>query len=127
VAGTKRKRQTKHRGNAAGVVEVRGRTGRKPTAEEKDPAKRQAAVAKDRRSQPAKPPSWRASFVKALVMAVILVVFLIVINTKNAAGSLILLPLVLLVYWPLSYYTESWAYRRRQRAKASGSAKAGRR
>ena len=29
------KRKTKHRGNAAGVVESRGRTGRKPTAEEK--------------------------------------------------------------------------------------------
>ena len=35
MAQTKRKRQTKHRGNAAGVVESRGRTGRKPTAAEK--------------------------------------------------------------------------------------------
>ena len=35
MAQTKRKRQTKHRGNAAGVVEARGRTGRKPTAAEK--------------------------------------------------------------------------------------------
>ena len=35
MAQTKRKRQTKHRGNAAGVVESRGRTGRKPTADEK--------------------------------------------------------------------------------------------
>jgi len=127
VAGTKRKRQTKHRGNAAGVVEVRGRTGRKPTAEEKDPAKRQAAVAKERRTRPDKPPSWRGSLFKALPMAAILVVFLILINTKNAVGSLVLLPIFVLVYWPLSYYTESWAYRRRQRAKAAGSAKAGRR
>ena len=31
MAQTKRKRQTKHRGNAAGIVETRGRTGRKPT------------------------------------------------------------------------------------------------
>ena len=35
MAQTRRKRQTKHRGNAAGVVESRGRTGRKPTAAEK--------------------------------------------------------------------------------------------
>ena len=35
MAQTKRKRQTKHRGNAAGVIETRGRTGRKPTAAEK--------------------------------------------------------------------------------------------
>jgi len=36
MAQTKRKRQTKHRGNAAGVVESRGRTGRKPTKAEKE-------------------------------------------------------------------------------------------
>ena len=35
MAQTRRKRRTKHRGNAAGVVESRGRTGRKPTAAEK--------------------------------------------------------------------------------------------
>jgi hypothetical protein len=127
MAGTKRKRQTKHRGNAAGFVEARGRTGRKPTAEEKDPAKRQAAVVKDRRKREEKPPTWRGSFLKALGMAVILVVFLVVINTKHAAGSVILLPIVLLVYWPLSFYTEQWAYRRRQRSKTAASAKAGRR
>lgn len=126
MAGTKRKRQTKHRGNAAGVVEVRGRTGRKPTVEEKDPAKRQAAVARGRTRQD-KPPTWRGSLWKAAIMAVILVVVLVLLNSKNAAGSVILLPIVFLVYWPLSFYTESWAYRRRQRSKASDSAKAGRR
>ena len=35
MAQTRRRRRTKHRGNAAGVVEARGRTGRKPTAAEK--------------------------------------------------------------------------------------------
>ena len=34
MAQTKRKRRTKHRGNAAGTIETRGRTGRPPTAEE---------------------------------------------------------------------------------------------
>ena len=34
MAQTKRKRRTKHRGNAAGTIEARGRTGRKPTADE---------------------------------------------------------------------------------------------
>ena len=54
MAQTKRKRRTKHRGNAAGSIEARGRTGRKPTAEEqkaagrtdaRGPAAGQAAVA----------------------------------------------------------------------------------
>ena len=35
MAQTKKKRSTKHRGNAAGVVEARGRTGRKLTEDEK--------------------------------------------------------------------------------------------
>ena len=35
MAQTKRKRRTKHRGNAAGAVEARGRTGRKPTEAER--------------------------------------------------------------------------------------------
>ena len=35
MAQTKRKRRTKHRGNAAGSVEARGRTGRKPTDQER--------------------------------------------------------------------------------------------
>jgi hypothetical protein len=35
MAQTKRKRRSKHRGNAAGTVEARGRTGRPPTPEER--------------------------------------------------------------------------------------------
>ena len=49
MAQTKRKRQTKHRGNAAGVVEARGRTGRKPTAAEKGGKAGDAARAKQQR------------------------------------------------------------------------------
>ena len=124
MAQTRRKRQTKHRGNAAGVVEARGRTGRKPTPEEKNPAKRQAAAARERRTREDKPPTRRSSFIKALIMALILVGVLIALNPSKAAGTVVLFPIVLLVYWPLSYYTESWAYRRRQRSKTS--AKAGR-
>ena len=49
MAQTRRKRQTKHRGNAAGVVESRGRTGRKPTAAEKSGKAGDAARAKEKR------------------------------------------------------------------------------
>ena len=70
VAQTRRKRQTKHRGNAAGLVESRGRTGRKPTAAEKSgtrarrPARRDAIDKRDR------PPTWRGAFLKAMFAAV---------------------------------------------------------
>src|SRR6266516_1140874 len=43
MAQTKRKRRTKHRGNAAGAIESRGRTGRKPTPEERKTKPRQSA------------------------------------------------------------------------------------
>ena len=51
MAQTKKKRSTKHRGNAAGGVESRGRTGRKLTAEER------GKNAKARGGTPAKPES----------------------------------------------------------------------
>ena len=46
MAQTKRKRKSKHRGNAAGMVEARGRTSR-PTGDRK-PAGRQSAVERRR-------------------------------------------------------------------------------
>ena len=52
MAQTRRKRQTKHRGNAAGVVESRGRTGRKPTAAEKSGDAGEASRAKQKRVDP---------------------------------------------------------------------------
>jgi len=117
MAQTKRKRQTKHRGNAAGFVESRGRTGRRPTAAEKsgDAAKVAKAREKplDKRDQP---PTWRAAFVKAMVAAIALMLFvIIVLHQSNQAISLF--PLVLIGYTLVSYYTDKWVYERRQRKK----------
>src|SRR6202011_3319582 len=73
MAQTKRKRQTKHRGNAAGVVESRGRTGRKPTAaEKKGDVQRAKAQAVDRRDRP---PTWRAALIKGVLAAGVLALF----------------------------------------------------
>ena len=68
MAQTKRKRRTKHRGNAAGVVESRGRTGRRPTAEEL-----RKTSARERRMN--RPPSWNSAFLKAGLMAALLFLF----------------------------------------------------
>ena len=56
MAQTKRKRQTKHRGNAAGVVESRGRTGRKPTAAENAGPKQAEETKRIPRQD--RPPTW---------------------------------------------------------------------
>jgi Flp pilus assembly protein TadB len=118
MAQTRRKRQTKHRGNAAGVVESRGRTGRKPTPGEKTGDPRTLAREKekllDKRDQA---PTWRGAFVKAMFAAIVLllVVILVLHQSNQAIG---LFPVVLAGYTVISYYTDKWVYDRRQRKKA---------
>jgi hypothetical protein len=118
MAQARRKRQTKHRGNAAGVVESRGRTGRKPTAAEKSGKGREDAKKKeqllDKRDRP---PTWRGAFVRAMIAAIgMLLIVIIIFNKSNQAIALF--PIVLAMYVPISYYTDKWVYDRRQRNKA---------
>jgi hypothetical protein len=119
MAQTKRKRQTKHRGNAAGVVESRGRTGRKPTAAEKSgkgfdaTGKKTSQLARQDR-----PPTWLGAFYRAMIAAVLmLLVSLFLIKKANEAIALF--PIVLLIYIPISYYTDMWMFNRRMRKKAA--------
>jgi Flp pilus assembly protein TadB len=118
MAQTRRKRQTKHRGNAAGVVESRGRTGRKPTAAEKSGDARALAREKeqllDKRDRP---PTWRGAFVKAMFATIVLLlVFILLLKQSNQAIGLF--PIVLAFYTVVSYYTDKVIYSRRQRKKA---------
>lgn len=112
------KRKTKHRGNAAGIVESRGRTGRKPTAEEKkgtaETAKRQKPSVDPRD----RPPTWRGAFVRAIFAAVMMVAILLIFKIAKPAAAALLFPLVLLMYVPISYYTDRFVYQRRLRRKA---------
>jgi hypothetical protein len=118
MAQTRRKRQTKHRGNAAGVIESRGRTGRKPTAAEKSGDARARAREKERLiDRRDRPPTWRGAFVRAMFAAVLmLLIVLLVFKQPNQAIALF--PVVLLMYVPISYYTDLWMFNRRQRNKA---------
>jgi hypothetical protein len=118
MAQTRRRRQTKHRGNAAGVVESRGRTGRKPTAAEKSVAGREKAEARERRvARQDRVPTWRGAFWRALAAAVLLLAAMLLLTGKPGQ-AFALFPIVLLAYVPISYYTDTWLYKRRMRAKA---------
>ncbi len=121
MAQTKRKRRTKHRGTPAGNIQVRGRTGRPPTAEEK---KRQTRMdARERRLNT--PPTWRSSLMRAGFAAVVMFVFLAV-TTKGKdkiAVSAMFALIALALYVPAGYYMELWLYRRRQRRKAAGESR----
>ncbi len=118
MAQTKRKRRTKHRGNAAGSIEARGRTGRKPTAEEQKKAARETA----RGRRAAKPPTWNSAMLKALAMAGLL--FLLtqigILGAKDAGvgQGLFLAGLALVIYTPLAYFTDRLVYTRMLRKQA---------
>jgi len=122
MAQTKQKRKTKHRGNAAGIVESRGRTGRKPTADEKSGKAKAAKGTQARKDRFDKPPTWKGAFYRSMAAAVLMLLISLVL-IKQATQAIVLFPIVLLLYIPISYYTDLWLYRRRQRQKA---AKAGR-
>jgi hypothetical protein len=116
VAQTKRK--TKHRGNAAGMVEARGRTGRRPTAAERSAAGREKAKAREQRLQKYdRPPTWLGAFYRAAAAAVLMLLAGIIL-IKSSTEAIELFPLVLVMYVPISYYTDMWLYKRRQRQKA---------
>jgi hypothetical protein len=125
MAQTKRRRQTKHRGNASGAVESRGRTGRKPTAAEKSGNAGDAARAKEKLlDKRDRPPTWLGAFYRAMAATVVLLLaslFLI----KQSSKAIGLFPLVLIGYTLVSYYTDLWMYRRRQRKKPQSGGSGG--
>ncbi|SRR6266545_1082782 len=114
---TKRKRRTKHRGNAAGVIEARGRTGRKPSVEEQRKADGQAR----RSARQMRPPSWNSAALRAAVAALLLFVFMQVIGLGpdvSIANKLALCVFAMLIYIPLGYATDRWMYNRRLRTES---------
>jgi Flp pilus assembly protein TadB len=126
MAQTRRKRQTKHRGNAAGVVESRGRTGRKPTPAEKSGDQRALAREKEKLlDKRDRPPTWRGAFTKAMFAAIVLL-FVVIIVLKQSNTAISFFPIVLALYTVISYYSDKWIYDRRQRkkAKAGGGGRA---
>jgi len=117
VAQTKRRRRTKHRGNAAGVVEARGRTGRKPTAAERGGATSVSTRASQKRAERyERPPTWRRAFNRALLASgALFVVALLLVH--SVAAAIVYFVVAALAYTPISYYTDLWLYRRNQRTK----------
>ena len=116
MAQTKRKRRTKHRGNAAGEVESRGRTGRRPTADELGASKKESA--RERRMN--KPPTWNSALLKSALMAGLLFLFTRVGlfgDEVPISQSIVLCGFALLLYTPLAYVTDRWVYQRAQRRK----------
>jgi drug/metabolite transporter (DMT)-like permease len=116
MAQTKRKRRSKHRGNAAGQIESRGRTGRRPTADEQKNASREGL----RQQRLNKPPTWNSALMKAALMAGLLFLFTrlgVFGSNTTVAQSVLLCFFALLLYTPIAYATDKFVYTRAQKRK----------
>jgi len=110
MAQTRKRRRSKHRGNAAGVIEARGRTGRKLTDAERKPSAKEV-----RQQRWEQPPTWRSSINRALFAAVIFGVLVVVLMGRSVAQAVVIAAAMLILYIPLGYYMDMAIYRRRKR------------
>jgi hypothetical protein len=114
MAPTKKKRQRKRRGTQGGRVDTGPRSGRPRSREE---AKARARSKRKPVTQQDMPPTWRGSFVRSLVAALIFAVALILIFKKSVGGSLLFGAFMLAFYVPAGYYIDTAMWRRRERAR----------
>jgi hypothetical protein len=119
MAQTKRKRRTKHRGNAAGVVETRGRTSRPPSPEVRKQQRKDAAR-NDRMSRFNRPPSWRSAANRALITTLLFIAVIVLLLRQPVQQAIALGGFMLLLYIPIGYYTDSFFYKRRQQQLQKG-------
>lgn len=112
MAQTKRKRQTKHRGNAAGSITTRGRTGRPGPAQEAKKQTQKQTREQARQERLNRKPTWESSAKRSLLAAAFMFLFLM-IETKNVLSALLFAVIAIVIYVPASYYLESFMWRRR--------------
>ncbi len=123
MAQTKKKRRSKHRGNAAGVIESRGRTGRPPSAAERKQTDKELA-AQRRRDRMMREPTWKSATTRAGLAAIVFGILLVFAFTTPVPQAMSLTAMVFLFYIPLGYYTDQFIYRRRVKQEAAKSGKA---
>lgn len=117
MAQAKKKRRSKHRGTQAGTIERPGRTGRPTGSRQATKSGDARAAARQRRQEKFdREPTWRSSLNRAAFASAILAIFISVVQ-KNVAAGVVLGALALVIYVPMSYYTDRALWRRRMRQK----------
>src|SRR3954454_8944206 len=109
MAQTKRKRRNKHRGNAAGSIEARGRTSRSGKLSPAEQKKQ------DRQARTMRVPTWKAAASKAGLMSVLLFVLTqvgLLGKDMPLATSVFFALAAMAIYTPLAYATDVWVYKR---------------
>jgi hypothetical protein len=120
MAQTRRKRRTtKHRGNAAGMIESRGRTGKRPVTPEGRKGGGRGGARSRREDRFNRPPEWRGAVNRAVIAALFFGVVAVLILDRTVPQAAVLAAFMLLIYIPMGYYTDLFIYRRRQRRPRS--------
>ena len=107
----KQRRRTKHRGNAAGMVETRGRTGRKAETSDKGSSKGNGLVR--RRDRATQPPTLKSALNRAAISALLLFALMLLLLKQDAKQAFALSAVALAIYVPIGYFTDSFLYKRR--------------
>ncbi len=118
---TKRKRRTKHRGNAVGVVEARGRTSKPSETAKKNGTTRTTRGVSNARAA-LKPPTLKSAALKAFMGIVILFVFFRFIGEgTSTAQAFTMCAVAFVLYTPLMYFTDKWIYNRKLRQQGGAA------
>lgn len=118
MAQTKRKRRTKHRGNAAGMVETRGRTGRPGPGGSVSAGGKNGTKGKGRLDRYSQPPTWKGAANRAGIATLLFVIVVAVIGQPIPTAIGIGLAMFV-IYVPIAFYTDKFLYERRQKQLAS--------
>jgi Flp pilus assembly protein TadB len=119
MAQTKRKRRKKHKGTQAGTVERphhRAHRSSRPTSR----AEVRQTARQRREERWDTPPTWRGALNRAAIAALIFGVLVVVLFKEPVQSGFALAAFMLLMYIPMSYYTDRLIYNRRQKQKAAG-------
>ena len=117
MAQTKRKRRSKHRGNAAGTD--RGARAHGPQAEPGASRRRPIARA-PARERLAQPPTWNKAIIRAAAASVLLFVLTqigLFQDDVPPSQAIVICLLAMLIYIPLGYMFDSWMYKRFNKPK----------
>lgn len=115
MAQTKKRRPRKHRGTQAGTIERSGRTGRgQIRTDSKQIAKERRQERQDRE------PTWRSSLNRSALAAIVFGLLVVLVFGRPIVAGAMLAAVMVLVYWPMSYYTDRFLYRRRQARAGDG-------
>jgi Flp pilus assembly protein TadB len=114
MAQANKKRRRKRRGTQGGRIDSGSRRSRPRSREE---AKARARSRRKPTTREDLPPTWRSSFTRGLIAAVIFAVLLVLLFGRSLGSSLVFAAFMLVFYVPAGYYMDMTLWRRRERAR----------